>query len=41
MNNEKAKNAKQGGEMLRIRKPHCAKLVRKIHEVARGKGSLS
>jgi len=48
VNNEKAKDAKQGCEKVeksRIRKPHKAKiylkLIWKIREVARGKGALS
>jgi hypothetical protein len=45
MSNEKAKNAKRGGEKLRIQKLHIPKrimkLVWKIHEVARGKGPLT
>ena len=48
MNNEKAKNAKQGCKKLRsweyenhISAKQFLKLVWKIHEVARGKGLLS
>ena len=45
MINEKAKNAKRGGEKLRIQKSYIPKrfmkLVWKIREVARGKGPLT
>ena len=45
MNNEKANNAKRGGEKLRIWEPHSVKRFMKsiwnIHEATIGKGPLS